>query len=180
MLWIEKYAKLILIFLVISLVLNGVLATNIYRKNAQNINIQYVDPEQIGLNIQSEYQVNNEVPEVHIKWSWTKSLSVMTGPNIQDIVAVSWDNNKDWISATEEGGGGPGMSVIEQLKLKQGLSYLGQPRGKDGEITFKLSPVPPDSHPNVPPKVTISFIHPQQRISGAWTDNTIQYSITQK
>lgn len=180
MLWREKYFKACLILLAVSLVLNGILATNLFLKNTRDISILNVNPEQIGVNIQSEYQVNNEVPEVHIKWSWAKPSILKTKPNIQDIVAISWNDNMNWVSATEEGGGGPGMYVIEQLRMKNGLSYLGQPLGKKGEITFKLLPVPPNSHPNLPPEITISFIHPQQQISGKWIDNTIQYSLRQK
>lgn len=150
-------------------------------KNGREISIYQVPPEQIGLNIQSDYQVMDR-PKIHIKWSWAKSLAAPANSNIQDIVAISWNDQKNWIgtSTLGEGGGGPGIFAVEQFKGDRGLFYIGQPLGIDSEVTFELIPVPPKANPTIPSAIKVYFIHPQRTFSGKWIDYTVEYAFGKK
>ncbi|KLU60927.1 hypothetical protein CEB3_c29000 [Peptococcaceae bacterium CEB3] len=167
----------LLFLLAASLLANGMLIVTLHNAYATKVNVNYVDPKQIGLTLQSDYQKNKEFPEIVVKWSWKKPPAQAINGNVQDIIAISWDDRKNWIGTSDlgEGGGGQGTYVVDQLMAKKGLTYVGQPQGKDGEVTFKLLPNPPKAHPSAPLNVTIFFIHPQQKLSGQWVDSVVQY-----
>lgn len=183
----ERYFNLVIVILILSLIVNGFLIITQYHNNSRQADNNYVEAEQIGVILQSDYHVNKEgIPEIHIQWSWTKPVRRFPSNPVQDIIAVSWDDLTNWVGTFSQGegsslgggGSGPGIYALDQVGVNKGLSFMGVDYGKNGEITFKLLPNPPDSsnqHLSIHSNVSILLIHPQQKFSGKWVNNIVHF-----
>lgn len=129
--------------------------------------IEQVNSNQLGLDIKYSYQVINSEPTIYVNWSWTDKQKGFFNAEMQDMVGLIWDNPDNWVGTTNlgEGGGGPALSAIEQLREEgKGLSYMSTPYKKNGTITFKLLPSPPRTNPLRPQKINLLFVHPEKQL----------------
>lgn len=170
----------ILIMLIIGLL---VLVIVEILKECREIIIREVEPENIGLNLEINFDIQTtSQPKINADWLWDNpSKNLITNRyGDQDIVIVTWDEEVNrWLGTPEfknlgEGGGGAGMYMVDKLKKEgKGVTYFGFPLKKNGSVTFKLLPRPIATLPSPPKRMEVMFVHPQRN----FLEGTILYVI---
>lgn len=144
-----------------------VLLAIFFVRNYNQLSIKEVQPDQIGLRLDVHYKYENNIPIITFEWAWNEHSATIK--NAQDLIGLLWENPEQWIISTNsiEGGGGPGLMAIEQLKSNEkGFSYIGKPLNENGHVTFKLLCNPPKATAKPPRDITVFFIHPQRNLLG--------------